>query len=99
MDSVFLAALCATYSLFRLQLQLPFDCINFFEKKGQRLLSGSIFGFKMSLFLLFKFGNSSKVSHVLVFLVVVVTPHTGRLRIIRRLSYATGNLFLVIYWY
>jgi hypothetical protein len=46
-------------SLFR--LQLPFKCINFFEKEKevQRLLSRSSFGFKVSLaiFLLFKFGN------------------------------------------
>jgi hypothetical protein len=53
-------------SLFR--LQLPFKYINFFEKEGQRLLSGSIFGFKASLFLLFKFGDCSAISRVVVFL-------------------------------
>jgi hypothetical protein len=52
MDSVFLGALLTACSLFRLQLQLPFECINFFknEMECQRLLSGSGFGFKVSLF-------------------------------------------------
>jgi hypothetical protein len=59
MDSAFLGALLTACSLFRIQFH--FKCINFFEKckEGQRLLSGSSFGFKASLvlFLLFKFGN------------------------------------------
>jgi hypothetical protein len=38
MDSVFLVSHLAACSLFRLQLQIPFECINFFKKeqKGQR---------------------------------------------------------------
>jgi hypothetical protein len=76
-------------SLFR--LQLPFKCINFFEKEGQRLLSGSSFGFKASLFLLFKFGDCSAISRVVVVPVTIVTPHVGHLMIFRRLSYTTGN--------
>jgi hypothetical protein len=55
----FSRALLTACSLFK--LQLPFEFINFFKKnkEGQRLLSGSGFGFKVSLaaFLLFKFVN------------------------------------------
>jgi hypothetical protein len=71
MDSVFLGALLDACSIFK--LQLPFKFINFFEKKkeGQRLLSGYSFGFKASLFLLFKFGNLSAISRVVVVLVTV----------------------------
>jgi hypothetical protein len=78
-------------SLFR--LQLPFKCINFFEKEttGQRLLSGSSFGFKASLFLLFKFGDCSAISRVVVILVTIGTPYVGPLMILRRLAYNTGN--------
>jgi hypothetical protein len=56
---------------------MPFECINFFEteKQGQIRLSGSSFGFKASLFLLFKFGNCSAISRVVVALVTIVTPH------------------------
>jgi hypothetical protein len=64
MDSAFLGALLTACSLFK--LQLPFECIDFFEKEkeGQRLLSGSSFGFKVSLFLflLFKFGNCTTLA-------------------------------------
>jgi hypothetical protein len=77
MDSAFLVTLLTAYSRFR--LQLPFECINFFEKEGKRLLSGSSFGFKASLFLLFKFGNCSAISRVVVILVTIVTPHVGPL--------------------
>jgi hypothetical protein len=104
MDSVFLAALLTGCSLFRLQLQLPFEYIDFFEKnkEGQRLISGSSFGFKASLvlFLLFEFGNCSAISCVVVVLVTIVTPHVGPLMILRRLSYNTGNRdsILIIYW-
>jgi hypothetical protein len=87
-------------SLFR--LQLPFECIYFFEKEkeGQRLLSGSSFGFEASLFLLFKFGNCTAISRVVVGLVTIVTPHVGPLMILRRLAYTTGNRnsFLISYW-
>jgi hypothetical protein len=36
MDSAFLVPLLTAYSIFRiqLQLQLPFECINFFEKEA-----------------------------------------------------------------
>jgi hypothetical protein len=82
------------------RLQLPFKCINFFEKnkEGQRLLSGSSFGFKASLvvFLMFKFGNCSAISRVVVVLVTIVTPHVRTLMILRRLAYINGNRFLII---
>jgi hypothetical protein len=79
---------------------LPFEYINFFEKEkeGQRLLSGFSFGFKASLILLFKFGNCSAISRVVVVLVTIVSPHIGPLMILRRLAYTTGNRFLIIYW-
>jgi hypothetical protein len=100
MDSAFLVTLLTSCSLFR--LQLPYECINFFKKEGQRLLSGFSFGFKASLvlFLLFKFGNCSAISRVVVVLVAIVTPHVGPLMILRRLAYTTGNRsnFLIIYW-
>jgi hypothetical protein len=91
-------SLLTACSLFR--LQLPFECINFFEKEGQRLLSGSSFGFKVSLvlFLLFKFGDCSAFSRVVVVLVTIVTPPVGPLMILRRLAYTTGNRLLIIYW-
>jgi hypothetical protein len=91
MDSAFLVSLLTACSLFR--LQLPFECINFFKKKkkGQRLLSGSSFGFKASLFLLFKFGNCTAISRIVVVLVTIVTPHVGPLMILRRLAYTNGN--------
>jgi hypothetical protein len=96
----FILPLLPACSLFR--LQLPFKCINFFEKEneGQRLLSGSSFGFKASLVLLFKFGNCSAISHVVVVLVTIVTPHVGPLMIFRRLAYTTSNRYsiLIIYW-
>jgi hypothetical protein len=100
MDSAFLGALLTACSLFR--LQLPFKCIYFFEKEkeGQRLLSGSSFGFKASLnvFLLFKFANYSAISRVVVFLVTIVTPHVGPLMILRRLTYTTGNRLIYVYY-
>jgi hypothetical protein len=100
MDSAFLLALHTACSLFR--LQLPFKCINFFEKEGQRLLSGTSFGFKASLvlFLLIEFGDCSAISRVVVVLVTIVTPHVGSHTILRRLAYTTGNrkYFLIIYW-
>jgi hypothetical protein len=91
-------SLLTSCSLFR--LHLPFECINFFEKEGQRLLSGSSFGFKVSLvlFLLFKFGDCSAFSRVVVVLVTIVTPPVGPLMILRRLAYTTGNRLLIIYW-
>jgi hypothetical protein len=42
-------------------------------------------------FLLFKFGNCSAISRVVVVLVTIVTPHAEPLLICRRLAYATGN--------
>jgi hypothetical protein len=91
-------------SLFRLQLQLPFKCINFFEKEttGQGLLSGSSFGFKAShvVFLLFKFGDCSAIRRGVVVLVTIVTPNDGPLMILKRLAYTTGNRmsYFIIYW-
>jgi hypothetical protein len=98
MDSAFLGSLLVACSIFR--LQLPFECLKFFEKEGKRLLSssGSSFGFKASLFLLFKFGSCSSISCVVVVLVTIVTPRVGCLKILRRLTYITGNRFLIIYW-
>jgi hypothetical protein len=92
----FSLSLFTKFSLFR--LQLPFECINLFEKEGQRLLSGSSFGFKTSLFLLFKFGDCSAISRVVVVLVTIVTPHVGPLMILRRLAYTTGNRFTYAYY-
>jgi hypothetical protein len=66
MDSAFLDALLTACSLFK--LLLPFECIDFFEKDSQRLLSEFNFGFKASLFLLFKFGNCFAISRVVVIL-------------------------------
>jgi hypothetical protein len=76
---------------------LPFESINFFKKVGQRLLSGSSFGFKARLvvFLLFKFGDCSAISRVVVVLVTIVTPHVGPFMILRRLAYIIGNRFLI----
>jgi hypothetical protein len=100
MDSAFLCALHTAWSCFR--YQLPFKYMNFFEKnkEGLRILSRSIFGFKESLFLVFKFGNCSEIIRVVVVLVTIVTPHVGHLMILRRLTYNTGsrNSFLIIYW-
>jgi hypothetical protein len=96
MALAFVGALLTACSLFR--LQLPSKCINFFEKEDQRILSGSSFGIKASLFLLSKFGNCSAISRVVVVLVTIVIPHVGLLMIFRRLSYTTGNRFLIIYW-
>jgi hypothetical protein len=89
-------------TLFR--LQLPFECIYFFEKetKCKSLLSGSSFGSKVSLvvFLLLKFGNRSAIGSVVVVLVTIVTSHLVCRSILRRLAYTNGNrnAFLIIYW-
>jgi hypothetical protein len=101
MDSAFLGIFLTGWNLFRLELH--FECINFFEKEGQRLLSRSSFGFKASLFLLLKFGDCSAISRVVVvvvLLVTIVTPHVGPLMILRRLAYTTDKSlwFLIIYW-
>jgi hypothetical protein len=72
---------------------LPFECINFFEKNKefQRILCKSSFGFKASLFLLFKLGYFSAITCAVIILVTIVTPHVGPPRILRRLAYTTGN--------
>jgi hypothetical protein len=88
MDSEFFDAVFISCSVFR--LQLPFECISLLEKEGQRLLSGSNFGFKARLFLLFKFGYCSTIGRVVVILVTIVTPHVGILRV-------TERHFLIIY--
>jgi hypothetical protein len=84
--SIPLLTTCA-FSHFMFQLQLPFECINFLEKEGQRLLSESSFGFKEILlfFLLFKISDCSTISRFVVVLVTIVTPHVEPLRILRRL--------------
>jgi hypothetical protein len=96
MDSAFVVSLLTTCSLFR--VQLPFECINFFKKEGQRVLSGLIFGFKASLFLLFKFGDCSEISRVVVVLFAIVTPHVGSLRMLRRFASTIGNRFTLPYY-
>jgi hypothetical protein len=96
MDSAFLFLLLAVSSRFKC-----LEYIDFFEKerKGQILLSGSSFGFRISLFLLFEFGNGYTFSRVVVVLVTIVSPHVGPLIILRRFAYTTGNqnCFLIIY--
>jgi hypothetical protein len=98
--SSFLVSILVAYSLFK--LHLPFDSINFFEKeKSQRLLSGSIFGFKARTFLLFELENCSAISRVVVVLVTGATPHVASLKILRILAYTTdkkiSNYLLVLY--
>jgi hypothetical protein len=99
MDSALLFLLLSVISGFNCLL----SALIFFEnnKEDQRLFSGSSFGFKTSLviFLLFKFGNCSAISRVVVVLVTIVIPHVGLLMILRRLAYTTGNrnCFLNIY--
>jgi hypothetical protein len=101
MDSDLFLSLLNACILFK--LQLPFECINFFEKEGQRLLSGFSFGFKASLvvFLLFELGDCSTISRVVFVLVTIVIPHIGPLMILEDLptllvtdfcfSLSTGN--------
>jgi hypothetical protein len=96
MDSAFIIALLTACSLFRLQLPLSASISS--KRKAKDFLSGFSFGFKASLFLLFKFGNCSAISCVVVVLLTIVTPHVGPLMILRRLVYTTGNRFLIIYW-
>jgi hypothetical protein len=93
MDSAFLCALLTACSLFR--IHLPFECINFFKKeaKPQILLSESSFGFKASIFLLFKFGNCSAISRVVVVLFTIVTPHIRPLRIFWKFAYTCWNSY------
>jgi hypothetical protein len=98
MDSALLGAFLTACNLFK--LQLPFEYINFFEKEkeGQRLLSGSSFVFKASLFLLFKFCDIPAISLVVVVLVTIVIPHVGTISILRRFAYSTGNRFTFSYY-
>jgi hypothetical protein len=98
MDSSFLVSLLTVCSLLR--LQLAFECINIFKNTGesQRLLSGSSFGFKGSLFLLFKFGNYSAISCVVVVLVTTRKLCFETLKIFRRVAYSTGNRFRYPYY-
>jgi hypothetical protein len=91
MDSAFLVLflLLAVFS----GLNCFLECINFFEKEGQRVHSGSSFEFKSSLvvFLLFKFDNCSAISRVVIVLVTIVIPNVGTLMIFRRLAYTNGS--------
>jgi hypothetical protein len=93
MDSAFLLLLQTGFSGFNCLL----SALIFLEKQGQRLPSGSSFGFKASLylFLLFKFGKCYAISRVVVVLVTILTSHVECLRILRRLAYTTGNRFLL----
>jgi hypothetical protein len=83
------SSLLIACSLFR--IQLPFECIHFFKKEGQRLLFRSRFCFKATFFLQFEFGNCSSISLVEDILVTIMIPHPGRLRILRRVAYIIGN--------
>jgi hypothetical protein len=98
-EDAFNLHLLTACSIFR--LQLPFECIIFCENymESQRVLSGSSFGFKASLvlFLLFEFGDCSTISHVMVVLVTIVTPHVGNLRILQILAYTTVNRLIRSY--
>jgi hypothetical protein len=47
-DSAILGILLAANSIFR--LQLPFECIDFFKKEGQRNCFGSRFDFRVNFF-------------------------------------------------
>jgi hypothetical protein len=68
------------------------------KQEGLRLLSGSSFGFKASLFLLLKNGDCSVISLGVVVHVTILTTHIGSLRMLRRLAYTTGTRFLIICW-
>jgi hypothetical protein len=73
------------------------------KKKAKDFFPGPAFGFKaiLVLFLLFKFGNCSAISRVVVVVrVTIVTPHVGPLMIFRIFAYTIGNRnsFLIIYW-
>jgi hypothetical protein len=96
MDSAFLVSLLTSCSLFR--LQMPFECIDFFEMVGQRYMSASSFGFNASLFLLFKFDDCSAISRVVLVLVTIVTPYVWTLMILRRLAYNADNRFRYPYY-
>jgi hypothetical protein len=49
-------------------------------------------------FLLFKFGNFSAISRVVVVLVTIVTPKAGPLMTLRRLAYTNSNIFTYSYY-
>jgi hypothetical protein len=89
--SAFLFLLLAVFSGFNCLLSALISSKR--KQEGQRLLSGSSFGFKenLALFLLFKFGDCSAISSVVVALVTIVTSHVGPLMILRQLAYTTGN--------
>jgi hypothetical protein len=93
MDSAFLFLLFAVSSGFNCFLSALISS----KRKAKDFFPGSAFGFKASLFLLFKFGNCSAISCFVVVLVTIVTPHVGPLMILRRLAYTTGNRLLIIY--
>jgi hypothetical protein len=73
---------CIWISLFFFLLLVIFSGFNchlsyFFEKikEGQKLLSGSRFGFKSSLFLLFELGSCSDISRFVVVHITIVTSN------------------------
>jgi hypothetical protein len=80
------------------RLQLPFKCINL--QKGRPKTSFRVqLWLQSKPFLLFKFGDCSAISLVVVVLVTIVSPNIGPL-MIHRLVYNTGKSysFLIIFW-
>jgi hypothetical protein len=96
MDSAFLFPLLTACSLFRLQFPLSALISSKRQRKAKDFFPGSALASKQAFFLLFKFGNCSAISRVVVVLVTIVTPHVGTLMMFRRLAYTTGNRFLII---
>jgi hypothetical protein len=97
MDSAFLVLflLLAVFSGFNFLLSASF----LRKEKGRPKTSFRVqLWLQSKPFLLFKFGNCSAISRVVVVLVTIVTPHVGPLMIIRRLAYTAAKRFLIIYW-
>jgi hypothetical protein len=51
--------------------------IFYLQRETSMTFSGNSFGFKTSLFLLFQFGDCSKITHVAAALVTIITPQFG----------------------
>jgi hypothetical protein len=95
MDSAFLFLLLAVFSGFNSLLSALISL-----KKRPKTSFQVQLWLQSKPFLLFKFGDCSAISCVVVVLVTIVKPHVGPLMILRRLAYTTGNRnsFLIIYW-